>query len=195
MSAQREPEAISDGVIRRLRPSEETLFQGHLLRLDGASRRDRFNGVTDDRFVAAYSSRCFHDGTTVIGYVLDGQVHGAAELHERPELSEPTGEIAFSVEQDLQHQGIGSRLFARVIDSARGAGYERLLVTTHPTNTAMKALAKKFKSRLTFEAGESVGLIELRPNSQPRIAPQAERAISRSPKEPKSRIRDSVPLF
>lgn len=165
MSAQHEPESNSEGVIRQLRPSEETLFRGHLLNLDGASRRDRFNGVTGDQFVAAYSDRCFCDGTTVIGYMVDGQVRGVAELHERPELTEPTGEIAFSVEKDLQHQGIGSRLFARLIDSARGAGYERLLVTTRPSNAAMKALAKKFSSRVTFEAGESVGLIELGPDS------------------------------
>ena len=157
------------GVIRQLRPSEELLFRQHLLRLDTASRRDRFNGVANDHFVASYSSRCFHDGTTVIGYVVDGQVRGAAELHERPEIADPSGEIAFSVEHEFQHRGIGSRLFARLIDSARGAGYERLLVTTHPDNEAMKALARKFNSRLTFEAGETVGLIELGPDNRAEI--------------------------
>lgn len=151
----------SSGLIRQLRPSEESLFRKHLLSLDLESRRDRFNGVPEDSFVAAYSSRCFHDGTMVIGYVIDGQVRGAAELHERPELSEPTGEIAFSVERELQHRGIGSRLFARLVQSARGAGYQKLLVTTHPDNDAMKALARKFKARLTFEAGETTGRIEL----------------------------------
>lgn len=137
------------------------MFRNHLLGLDAASRRDRFNGVTDDQFVAAYSSRCFHDGTTVIGYVVDGHVRGAAELHERPELPEPTGEIAFSVERDFQHRGIGAKLFARLVQSARGFGYRRLLVTTHAQNEAMKALARRFKSKLSFEAGETVGLIEL----------------------------------
>jgi len=155
----------SQGVIRQLRPSEETLFRNHLLRLDTASRRDRFNGVTDDQFVSAYSSRCFHDGTTVVGYVVDGQVRGAAELHERPELVEPTGEIAFSVEQEYQHRGIGGQLFARLIDSARGFGYERLLVTTHSQNDAMKALARRFDAKLSFAAGEAVGLIELAPEA------------------------------
>ncbi len=155
----------SQGVIRQLRPSEETLFRNHLLRLDTASRRDRFNGVTDDQFVSAYSSRCFHDGTTVVGYVVDGQVRGAAELHERPELVEPTGEIAFSVEQEYQHRGIGGQLFARLIESARGFGYERLLVTTHSQNDAMKALARRFDAKLSFAAGEAVGLIELAPEA------------------------------
>jgi GNAT superfamily N-acetyltransferase len=159
-----QPDQLVQGVIRQLRPSEETLFRNHLLRLDAASRRDRFNGVTDDQFVAAYSSRCFHDGTTVVGYVVDGQVRGAAELHERPELVDPTGEIAFSVEQEYQHHGVGGQLFARLIESARGFGYERLLVTTHSHNEAMKALARRFDAKLTFAAGEAVGLIELAPD-------------------------------
>jgi len=165
----------SHGVIRQLRPSEETLFRNHLLRLDTVSRRDRFNGVTDDQFVSAYSSRCFHDGTTVIGYVVDGQVRGAAELHERPELVEPTGEIAFSVEHDYQHGGIGGQLFARLIETARGFGYERLLVTTHSQNEAMKALARRFDAKLSFAAGEAVGLIELGPEAPlGAIAPTAD---------------------
>ena len=90
-------------------------------------------------------------------------MRGAAELHERPDLSEPTGEIAFSVDKELQYQGVGSALFRRLIESARGYGYERLIVTTHPHNEAMKSLARRFDAKLTFEEGETVGLIELAP--------------------------------
>lgn len=153
----------SHSVIRQLRPSEELLFRQHLLELDTASRRDRFNGLPNDSFVSRYSSRCFHDGTTVIGFVVDGKVRGAAELHERPDLPEPTGEIAFSVDKEFQFQGVGAALFKRLIESARGYGYERLIVTTHPNNEAMKSLAKRFDAKLTFEEGETVGLIELAP--------------------------------
>lgn len=167
-------QTIQTGVIRQLRPSEELLFRNHLLSLSHDSRRDRFNGVIDDDFLVSYSSRCFHDGTTVVGYVVDGNVRGAAELHERPDLSEPTGEIAFSVEEGFQHGGIGARLFERLIESARGFGYERLLVSTHPQNEAMKKLARRFNAKLTFEAGEAVGQIELEPQPIVRI-PAAER--------------------
>ncbi|MFU0503340.1 GNAT family N-acetyltransferase [Pseudaminobacter sp. NGMCC 1.201702] len=149
------------GTIRQLRPSDLPRFREHLLRLDAASRRDRFNGSLNDKFIAAYADRCFADGATVIGYVDGEKVLGAAELHERPELAEPTGEIAFSVECELQNRRIGGQLFARLIANARGLGYTRLLVTTHPQNEAMKALARRFNARLTFEAGETVGVIEL----------------------------------
>lgn len=149
------------GQIRQLRPSDLANFREHLLRLDPESRRDRFNGMTDDVFVASYAARCFSQGATVIGYVENGEVHGAAELHERPDLDPPTAEIAFSVEHHLQHRGIGSQLFKRLIGHAIALGYASLRVTTHPNNQAMKSLAKKFDAKLTFEDGETVGSIDL----------------------------------
>lgn len=151
------------GRIRLLRHSELPQFRDHLLRLDAESRRDRFNGPTGDAFVASYAQRCFSNGTVVIGYVEDGQVLGAAELHEQPGERQPTGEIAFSVERHLQRRGLGGMLFARLVESARAFGYERLLVTTHPRNEAMKRLARSFNARLRFDQGETVGLIELEP--------------------------------
>lgn len=151
------------GTIRQLRPSDLPRFRDHLLRLDPESRRDRFNGVADDIFMVSYAERCFAEGTTVIGYVQGDKVLGAAELHERPELLEPTGEIAFSVERELQHMGIGRRLFERLIGNARGLGYTKLRVTTHPHNEAMKSLARRFDAALSFEDGETVGVVDLDP--------------------------------
>lgn len=150
-----------EGLIRQLRPSDLPKFQDHLLRLDRTSRRDRFNGGTDDAFVASYADRSFRGGATVIGYVEEDQVLGAAELHERPEIQVPTGEIAFSVEHHRQGAGIGSRLFERLLMHAHALGYARLLVTTHPNNEAMKRLARKFDAELSFDAGEAMGVIEL----------------------------------
>lgn len=163
------------GVIRQLRPSDLPKFREHLLRLDTESRRDRFNGPSNDAFVAAYADRAFRAGTTVIGYVEGDEVLGAAELHEIEGEGEPTGEIAFSVEQVLQHRGIGSKLFQRLIWHAHALGYTQLRVTTHPQNQAMKRLASRFNARLRFEGGETVGLIELEPAAEifaPQVMPQ-----------------------
>jgi RimJ/RimL family protein N-acetyltransferase len=151
------------GVIRQLRPSELPRFREHLLRLDPQSRRDRFNGAIDDDFVIAYAERCFTDGTTVIGYVDGDRVLGAAELHERVDLPEPTGEIAFSVERGWQGRGIGSALFERLIANAYWLGYAKLRVTTHPENGVTRALARKFGAHLHFEDGDTVGEISLPP--------------------------------
>lgn len=149
------------GVIRQLRPSDLPRFAEHLLRLDEQSRRDRFNGLTDDGFLTTYAERCFREGVTVVGYVEGDTVLAAAELHERAEESEPTAEIAFSVERQLQNRGIGGRLFQRLVAQARGLAYSRLKVTTHANNSAMKALARRFKAKLSFEHGETNGVIEL----------------------------------
>lgn len=149
------------GLIRQLRPSDLQRFQEHLLRLDPAGRRDRFNGGMDDAFLASYADRSFHGGATVVGYVEDDRILGAAELHERSEFDIPTGEIAFSVEHDRQGRGIGSRLFERLLLHARALGYARLLVTTHADNEAMKRLARKFEADLSFEAGDATGVIAL----------------------------------
>lgn len=149
------------GTIRQLRPSDMPRFAEHLTRLDEQSRRDRFNGLTDDDFLRAYADRCFRQGVTVIAYVEGDKILGAAELHERPDEDEPTAEIAFSVERELQHRGIGGRLFRRIIAQARGLAYTRLQVTTHANNAAMRALARRFNARLSFEHGEANGIIEL----------------------------------
>lgn len=150
-----------EGRIRQLRPSDLSQFKDHLLRLDRDSRRDRFNGTASDAFLSTYAERCFHDGTTVVGYLgRNGQVHGAAELHERPELVD-AGEIAFSVEPGHQRRGIGRRLFRRLILHAHALDYTRLLVTTHPNNEAMKRLARTFRARLSFSDGSTMGEIEL----------------------------------
>lgn len=160
------------GLVRGLRPSEMSLFRDHLLRLDAESRRDRFNGTASDAFIMRYAERCLQDGTTVVGYVQDGRVLAAAELHERPDLTPPTGEIAFSVERELQHRGLGGLLFQRLIAHARALGYTRLRVTTHPQNRAMRSLAARFNARLSFEEGETVGLIELSPDVvEPDLSP------------------------
>lgn len=159
-------DGLVDRRIRLLRHSERLQFRDHLLRLDAASRRDRFNGSHSDSSLVSYADRCFSNGAVVIGYVENGKVLGAAELHERAEDAVPTGEIAFSVERHLQRRGLGRQLFSRLIESARAFGYERLIVTTHPGNEPMKQLARSFDARLKFHQGETVGLIELDPFSR-----------------------------
>jgi RimJ/RimL family protein N-acetyltransferase len=171
------------GTIRQLRPSDRQRFAEHLLRLDRESRRDRFNGPTNDDFLRHYAERCFAQGATVIGYVEDDRVLAAAELHERPEQPVPTGEIAFSVERQLQHKGLGSRLFRRLIAHAHALGYTQLRVTTHPDNQAMRALARKFDARLSFDIGEANGTIDLAPLAgfpfEVMTAPDLNRGLSR----------------
>lgn len=149
------------GAVRVLKASEMPLLHEHLLRLDAASRRDRFNGIVDDDFLNKYAAGCVDEGVIVIGYIEDGEVHAAAELHEPTRSPDEMPEIAFSVEPHLRRLGVGSALFKALLGEARGAGYRRLRVTTGAQNDAMRALARKFGTKLKFSHGELSGTLNL----------------------------------
>lgn len=148
------------GYVRTLIQQEELpLLRDHLLRLDAASRHDRFNGFLDDSFIERYAARCAEDGTVIVAYIVDGMVRGAAELH--PPEGEALPEVAFSVEASARRQGVGTVLFRRLIAEARWKGYRCLRITTGADNHAMRALARKFGAHLAFRHGESTGTIDL----------------------------------
>jgi GNAT superfamily N-acetyltransferase len=152
-------------------PEELPLLRDHLLRLDRASRRDRFHGYMDDDFIERYSEKCANDGTVIIAYFEDGVVRGAAELHPPEQSPDAVPEVAFSVEASVRRRGVGSFLFRQLVAEARARGYRSLAVTTGAQNEAMRALAKKFGANLTFRLGESTGTIDLTKQNQAEPAP------------------------
>jgi GNAT superfamily N-acetyltransferase len=162
---------LARGSVRTLSQHEELpLLRDHLLRLDRASRRDRFHGFMDDSFIERYAAKCAGDGTLVIAYLEDGVVRGAAELHPPEQSPDAQPEIAFSVETCVRRQGVGSILFKKLIAEARAKGYRSLRITTGAQNEAMRALANKFGAHLIFRHGESTGIIELKPQQLPQLA-------------------------
>jgi GNAT superfamily N-acetyltransferase len=162
---------LANGNVRTLRQQEELpLLRDHLLRLDRASRHDRFHGFMDDGFIERYAAKCADDGTVIIGYFENGVVRGAAELHPPDQSLDSLPEIAFSVEASVRRRGVGSILFKKLIAEARLKGYRALRITTGAQNQAMRALAGKFGAHLTFRHGESTGTIDLKPQPQPEFA-------------------------
>ena len=160
------------GTVRTLSQHEELpLLRDHLLRLDRTSRHDRFHGFMDDSFIEHYAEKCANDGTSIVAYFEDGVVRGAAELHPSEGDEEDIPEIAFSVESKVRRQGVGTVLFRKLISVARAKGYQRLRITTGSGNDAMRALANKFGAHLSFNQGESTGIIDLTRPSQLELAP------------------------
>ena len=157
--------------VRTLSQHEELpLLLDHLLRLDRASRHDRFLGFIDDNFIERYAEKCANDGTIVIAYFEGGVVRGAAELHTPEQSPGSLPEIAFSVEAPARRRGVGSFLFRQLIAEARAKGYRKLRITTGAQNVAMRALANKFGAHLTFSQGESTGTIDVIKHGQPQSA-------------------------
>src|SRR5262245_19220290 len=73
-------EPLIYGSIRKLWVGEAELYRGHLLRLDGESRRNRFGGAVSDEFIGRYCEPFALGGAILYGFFVDGVLRGAAEL-------------------------------------------------------------------------------------------------------------------
>jgi hypothetical protein len=91
------PKSARGHVQTLVQQEELPLLRDHLLRLDAASRHDRFNGFLDDGLIERYAARRAEDDTVIITYIKYDAVRGAAELHPPHQSPESLPEIAFSV--------------------------------------------------------------------------------------------------
>ncbi len=147
------------GEIRRLWLAERDLFREHLLRLDPATRQQRFGTAVNDAFLDHYAVTTFGIGGLVYAYVEDGVVRGAGELRGLDEIMAQTGEAAFSVEAGWRRRGIGGALFSRLITAGRNRGIRTLYMTCLPENAAMRRLAAKFRAELVGGYADVEGVI------------------------------------
>ncbi|MEW6644359.1 MAG: GNAT family N-acetyltransferase [Pseudomonadota bacterium] len=183
------------GVIRVLKADEQHLLRDHLLRLDPASRHDRFNGGISEEFLKGYAARSFENGTIVIAYLQAGVVRGAAELHAPERSLDGEPEIAFSVESRIRRQGVGSALFEQLLQEAQRKGYARLRITTGGQNEPMKALASKFGAHLSFRRGEATGTLDLARSPALAAKPAARPAVPLSLLLTREMIRSSQTMW
>jgi GNAT superfamily N-acetyltransferase len=162
----------SQEIIRRLWRADMAVFRAHLLRLDPQSRNDRFGGGVSDEFLIRYSENCFGAGDLVFGAFVDGKLRGAGELRsadaiwteQAPFMRHVLAEAAFSVEEPYRRQGIGERLFARIVRAASNHGVETVEIMCQADNRPMQKLVAKFSPELRFHAHAITGrLIARRP--------------------------------
>ena len=74
-------ELIPDGgVIRKLWIHEADQYRDHLLRLDAASRRNRFGGAASDDRIREHVNGSILLDAVIHGFFIDGTLRGAAEL-------------------------------------------------------------------------------------------------------------------
>src|SRR5215510_16494367 len=153
-----EPVALpQDGIIRKMWAVEASRYRDHLLRLDQASRRNRFGGNVSDEFLLNYVGMTLGLDTVVHGFFVNGTMRGAAELRSigRPLTKE--AEAAFSIEKPWQSHGVGSALLARTLLAARNRGIRQVHMACLPDNARMQQLARKFAAQLSFDFGNVVG--------------------------------------
>ena len=138
--------------------SDIPLLAEHLTGLDGQARQDRFNGGESDEMIADYARRCIQPGVLVIAAWHDGHVIGVGELHPS---AMNVAEAAFSIDAKWRGRGVGTALFALILEAAWSRGLSELDISTHSGNEAMKKLARKFGAEMRFSLGDGFGRIDL----------------------------------
>lgn len=149
----------SDGAsIRKLWAADAPAFRDHLLRLDAATRRNRFGMAAGDAFVTRYAETSFSLDTLIHGIFVDDRLVGVGELRRIGD-ARTEAEAAFSVEYDWQGRGYGSRLMESVILAARNRRIRRIYMNCLASNGQMQRLARRHGAELEYEAGDVVGLV------------------------------------
>lgn len=148
------------GMVRKLWIGEADLYRDHLLRLDPESRRTRFGNGVSNAFIARHAASITNPGTIVHGFLIDGQLRGAAEMRRIGTPFAPSAEVAFSVEKPWQSHGVGTVLLERTLLAARNRAVKALHMQCLAENQRMQQLAAKFNADLTFETGSVVGEVD-----------------------------------
>ena len=154
------------GVIRKMWLIEANRYRDHLLRLDQASRHNRFGGGVSNEFLQDYADLALRVGSVIHGFFVNGTMRGAAELRPIGQPVAHEAEAAFSIEKPWQSHGVGSALLARTLLAARNRGVKFLHMACLADNKRMQQLARKFDAELTFDFGSVVGEV-----STPRPTP------------------------
>jgi GNAT superfamily N-acetyltransferase len=153
------------GMIRKLWIGETDEYRKHLLRLDRASRRNRFGGAVSDDFIRRYVDLSTSLKAVIHGFFVAGVLRGAAELRPLGLSFPQQAEAAISVEEFWQSHGVGSALLRRTLLTARNRAFRLLHMACLADNRRMQQLASKFDAELSFDFGSVVGEVEaLRPS-------------------------------
>jgi GNAT superfamily N-acetyltransferase len=148
------------GMIRRFWVSEVDKYRDHLLRLDSASRHNRFGGGVSDESIHNYVDSPIPLDTVMHGFFIGGVMRGAAELRPLGVRFPRQGEAAFSVEKPWQSYGVGSALLRRTLLAARNRGFRLLHMSCLAENRRMQQLALKFDAELSFDFGDVIGEVQ-----------------------------------
>lgn len=145
--------------LRKLRPADQDDVEAHLLRLGAADRQMRFCGSVSDRSIIAYCEQINWSETIVLGCMIDGQLRGMAELIPEREHVATAAELAITVEQPFQDQGIGTELLRKMLTIARNRAIGKVYMICLIDNRRMQHVAEKLAANLVVDVDEVEGFI------------------------------------
>jgi GNAT superfamily N-acetyltransferase len=157
-------ERLRDGrqiQIRALRPGDEAEMLAAVDRASAQSLYQRFFGVKRGFTEKEVSFFMDVDFVSHVALVAVTQVSGRERIigGGRYVVTAPgTAELAFTVDDDYQGRGIGTRLLRHLRELARAAGLRELTAEVMATNTAMLKLFEK--SGFSLDAQPVAGVVQ-----------------------------------
>jgi RimJ/RimL family protein N-acetyltransferase len=151
-------------VIRKLVPYEYDLYRAHLMSLDLASRRLRFAYPISDTSITELCNRIARNPDNHTIFVAENanlEVIGAGHIS----FDDDKMELAFSVLEGYQGQGVGTQLMKRCIEHCRNRGVTKGYMVCLSHNQKIKHLCAKNGIKMRTEYGETVADIELEPGN------------------------------
>lgn len=146
-------------IVRRVLPHEYAKYRTHLQALDAESNRLRFGVLTPPGIIDKLCDGFDQAAANHILFCVENhqlEFVGIGHIVVGPDM-----ELAFSVLQDHQGQGIGNALMARCIQYCRTHGILTGSMVCLSYNTTIKHLCIKHGIKLTTEHGETMAAIEL----------------------------------
>lgn len=142
-------------VVRRVLHTEYYKYLEHLKRLDSTSRYLRFTGTVSDSGIEQFYNTVANNKSNHILFCIENE---KLEFVAVGHISiGNTVEVAFSVEKNYQHTGMGTALLKRVMTFCRVHNLLKGHMTCLPTNSAIKQICIKNNIPIHNEHGEVVG--------------------------------------
>jgi acetyltransferase len=162
--------------VRYLQPEDAPFLVNLFEHMSGESRYRRFNQALEtppaDRVWAEAENIALGVATHSVGLIafmnLQDQIDAPVAAVRYVLINEKEAEVALSVRDDMQNQGIGRRLLQRLIAEAKEAGLQRLVGSVQNDNHAVWGMLKHIAEPIdhVLEGTVTAIVIHLQPAGQ-----------------------------
>ena len=146
-------------IVRKVLPVEYKKYRTHLKALDEASRILRFGAPVSDDVIDALCNKIDQDPQHHVLFAIENANLEFVAVGHVAAFKEM--EMAFSVLDSYQGQGMGEALMKRVIQHCRTKGHRKGFMVCLPHNQAIKHLCQKHGIKIHTEYGETLADVEL----------------------------------
>ncbi len=168
-----------EATLRSIRPDDRTRLQAAFLALEPESIYLRYFSYKQTLTEADLDRLCNPDFESRVVLVVTMQQSGAEVIvgsggyvRKPPVNGVAAAEVAFAVEEDVQAQGIASRLLSTLTDVARASGIQRFDAEVLGRNGAMLRVFHRSKLPHTTTSGRD-GIVQVQMDLQTSDVPLA----------------------